>query len=239
MLEIVYYLFCLSIMDEQILNKILLDSLKKLIGLNCIHLYTREELIIYQNRILNYLVNTLLPLDQDIEKNIEDFIRIYDEGHEFIISRNLEDMYIEYDIPEREIHECMCKDPVEPSEPEITPEPEDPTEPIDTPETEVDPEPEDNTPEPEDTTEEEVTEDPEDIIIEVVFKWYDTIFVMVWENIMTTIYIELLYNHSKLFTEVERDCHCSCNNLDSNGNYVLPEIKPLGSSYVSCGCNHK
>lgn len=63
-------------------------------------------------------------------------------------------------------------------------------------------------------------------------------FLISWENIYSTVYLQEMYNYSHLFTDSPIDCHECCGDVteDEDGNLVYtPGENNLSSKYM-CGC---
>lgn len=163
-------------MNEYVEYKSTLCSLKNLLGLGCIHLYTRDELMPYITRILGKINEWLVLEDKsELSENVKLFISYYEDGMDKLIGPDrLEELFKDYDY----------------------------------------------------------SSDNENFVQEY--------FINAWTNIYTTIYLELLYNYSYLFTTAATDCHECCGTIgeDSEGNLVYNTTSGnLSSSHVNCGCS--
>lgn len=216
-------------MNELVEYRSSLCSLQKLLGLGCLHILEKEELLPYIVRILSTINGWLIMEDKEgIEENLKLVIGYYEDGLEKIVEKGrlrelLEDYGYGYVVEEWEEKkkeetpqcclDCKMKTFEHPFRCDLEIEEEE----------ELDP---------------GFSVTPEE---EERFKL--KLFLVAWTHIFTTIYLEAMYNYSYLFTESALDCHECCGTIgeDEDGNLVFtPGSTGLGSKYLgSCGCGAK
>lgn len=74
-----------------------LCSLKQLLGLNCLHILEKEELMAYITKIISKLNERLILEDKDsVEENIKLFVTYYDEELEKILGEQQNEVISDY-----------------------------------------------------------------------------------------------------------------------------------------------
>ena len=88
-------------------------------------------------------------------------------------------------------------------------------------------------------------EGPDEVVEDYGFSKEDenfslTHFLISWENIYSTIYLQERYNYSYLFVDSPIDCHECCGNVteDGDGNLIYNSGKNNLSSKYMCGCGN-
>jgi hypothetical protein len=76
----------------------LLGELKRRLGLGCIMIYERDELMPYYILILRHLLEIFITEELENPESIKRFIELYDSGQDQIIGHNLPEMLVEYTV---------------------------------------------------------------------------------------------------------------------------------------------
>ncbi len=83
----------------------LLSELKRRLGLGCLMIYERDELMIYYILALRHILEVLVTEDLVNPLSVEKLIEMYDKGQDQIIEHKIPEMLVEY-----------CIDPIEPED---------------------------------------------------------------------------------------------------------------------------
>lgn len=74
----------------------LLGELKRRLGLGCVMIYERDELMPYYVLVLRHLLEIFVTEDLENPESVARLIELYDSGQDQIIGHRLPDMLIEY-----------------------------------------------------------------------------------------------------------------------------------------------
>jgi hypothetical protein len=89
----------------------LLGELKRRLGLSCIMVYERDELMPYYIMALRHILEILITEDLVNPESVAKIIELYESGQEQIISDNLSEMLSEYGItPEADFNQIYWVD---------------------------------------------------------------------------------------------------------------------------------
>ena len=77
----------------------LLGELERRLGLSCIMIYERDELMPYYIIALRHILEVLITEDLKNPESVSKLIELYDRGQDQIVEHNLPEMLVEYCIP--------------------------------------------------------------------------------------------------------------------------------------------